>query len=591
MKALAGFLSGFATARRFLPDLRPHVGRLSFVGALSVALVGLELAAPWPIKWIFDEALDPVGEPRFELSTIIAAGAGAAILIGLLHALSQYGRDLMLADVAHRVTRGLRYRIFAHLARLSPLFHARHKSGDLLVRLMGDVPMVTAMTVESTTELVTRTLLLLSTAGFMLWMDPVLALIVLAALPLVALVVTWISKSIKIAVRKQRSKEGDLADYLHEAIAATETIQALGGSDHVVRRFARGNRTSERAGLKAKRLAARMGASVELLMTVAIALVLLVGSLRVVNDVLTTGELLVFLDYVRRLLRPLRSASKQAERFAKGSACGERILAILDEAPAVTSLPGAPSAPEDPRELAFADVHFAYADAGEALAGFDASFHKGELAALVGRSGAGKSTAAALALRLFDPQAGSVTLDGRALASFDLASLRERIGLVQQQSVLFGDSIRENLLLGRPQASDEDLWRALRDAGAEEFVRALPDSLDAELGSSGIGLSGGERRRLTVARTLVRGARVVIVDEPFAGLDKLGVEQVRATLTSLARDRIVVVIAHDAGDLTLFDRVVFVDRGRVLAEGTHDALVAGVPLYRSVMRQGAEVRG
>lgn len=596
---------------RFWPDVRPHLPRLAVVGLFSLAVIALEILRPWAIKWIFDGALvpptdadmitgapgpirwlmelalTPEGEIRFSAGTVVAIGVGASLVIALAHAAAQYVRDMSIARVNHGVTRNLRFRIFAHLSRLSPFFFARHKSGDLMVRLMGDVPQVSVMLVDSSVEIATRSLLVVLTIAVMLSMDPVLTGILLVALPLILLVVRWISTRITIAVRKQRRKEGDLADYLHEAIAAAPVIQSLGGSDHVVRRFARSNRRSARAGLKARRLGARMSASVEALLAMGLAGTLAFGSWRVLEGSITAGDLLVFLSYVRGLLKPIRAASRHAQRIAKGSACGERILTILDERAQVESQPGAAEAPAHPSELAFDGVTLSYGRDLPAVSNVSVAFKRGELTALVGRSGAGKSTLASLALRLFDPDIGTVRLDGMSIRELDLDSVRDRVGLCMQSTVLLGETIRENLLLARPEAEDEELWRVCSWAGVDDVVQNLPEGLDTSLDAGGAGLSGGQARRLTIARTLLRGSSVLFVDEPFAGLDRDATARVAETLRSLASERIVIVIAHDLGDIDQYDRVVLLEEGRVAATGNHRDLAAHHELYRQVVR-GAE---
>jgi len=579
---------GFATARRFAPGLVEHRGRLVWIGVLSLALAALQILRPWPIQWVFDRALVPVLETELSPRAIVWTGVGAALAIAVLHALIQYFRDVDLAGVSHQFTRGLRHRIFSHLTRLSPRYHAKQKSGDLLMRLMGDAPMVTTMVVDSTVELATRLVLVIGSLAVMFFMDPLLTVSVLAAAPVIWLVVRWISGSIHVAVRKQRRKEGDLADYLHEAITATETIQSLDGAAHVVRKFARGNRRSARAGLKAKRLAARLSASVESLLGIALGSALALGSLRVLDGRLTAGELLVFLSYVRGLLKPVRAVSKHAARIAKGTACGERILAVLDADELVASPDQPVQAPAHPEELVFRGVHFAYEGDVPALDGFDACFRKGELSALVGRSGVGKSTAAALAARLYDPDRGAVMLDGVALDQMDLSAVRAAVGLSLQRFDFFGESLRENLLVGRPEANDEELWAALEEAGAVEFVEQFPEGLDARLGSHGVGLSGGQLSRLSLARTLLRRSSVLIVDEPFAGLDAVAARHVAEVLQRHARERIVVVIAHDFEQLEVYGKIVFMEAGRNRAEGRHAELSKDVPSYREVVRSSVE---
>lgn len=589
VERLTRWSASLGVVRRFLPELRPEARALAGLTLLSLGGVALDLVRPWPLKWIVDAALEPTGDYDLEPGRAILFGALAMAVIAVARAWVQFARDLGLGRTELQVTRQLRYRTFSHLSELSPRFHARHKSGDLLVRLMGDIPMVSGMLVSSLIELTTKGLFILGTVWVMVSMDPVLTGFTFVVAPVILGLVKVLTRRIHTAVRKQRRKEGALADYLHEAIAATETIQATGSSAEVVRRFARNNRRSARAGLKARRLSAGLTAGVESLLGVGLATVFAVGSQRVLDGQLSTGDLLVFASYVRTLSKPVRSTSKHAGKLAKGTACGERLLTILDERPEVTDGPDAGPAPVAPGSLVFEDVSFRYAEGEPALDGFSASFRRGQLSALVGRSGAGKSTVAALALRLMDPDQGRVLLDGEPLDRFTLESLRARVGLCLQRTLLFGETIRDNLLLVAPEAEEQDLWQALDQAGVRDVVAALPDGLDTELGSQGSGLSGGQLNRLSLARTLLRRTDVLIVDEPFAGLDRLAAARLGETLAALARDAVVVVIAHDFESLDAYDHVVFLEQGRLQGTGTHAELSARLPLYRSVVRTSGGV--
>lgn len=584
MKRLALFFESVRVGRRFIPELQAHKLGLLGVGALSLLAVALEILRPWPVQWVFDRALSPSRDTSVSASSVVLGSAATLALIAVSRSLLQYAAQLKAARIGHAVTRGLRYRIFDHLTRLSPKFHSQHKSGDLMVRLMGDVPMLRTMLVDSSIMVATRSLLIVGTIGVMFFVDALLTLGLLATVPVFLLVVRLLSQRITIAVRKQRRKEGALADYLHESIAAAPVIQSLGRADHAVRRFARSNRTSARAGLKAARLAARMSASVESLLGVTTATTLALGSYRVLEGQLSPGELLVFLSYVRSLLKPVRSTSKHSEKVAKGVACGERIVSILDEPIAVCSKKDAVPAPAVPRELCFEGVSFGYGAETRVLHDFDARFARGQLTGLFGPSGAGKSTVAGLALRLFDPDRGCITLDGIDLREIELESLRECFGMCMQDSILFGESVRENILLGQPEASETEILAACSQAGMDELLAHLPEGLDTQLGSAGSGLSGGERRRLCLARALLRKAPIVIVDEPFAGLDRAVVARLRQSLSELSKQRIVIVIAHDLDHLDAFDRILFVQEGRLNDEGTHAELQARNRAYRASSR-------
>lgn len=572
---------------RFAELLREHRFAMGLVLSLVLGTVALELLKPWPIQWIIDSAL--IGEPTGGLTRgdIILRGALMAAALVALDVVLDYWAAIKTAEIGQSVVRRLRGDLFAHMLRLSPKFHARHKTGDLLVRIMGDVPLVRTVLVDSSVAMASRVLLVLGTVTAMAWVDWRTTLVVLAVVPAFMLVLRIFSKRLTIQSRKQREKEGELADSVHESLSATPTLQALGTEEEVGHMFARQNRRSARAELKSARLSARMGGSMELLFGVCTAAALWVGSTRVAEGALSTGELLVFVAYVRSLLKPVRATSKHSERWSKGIACAERLSTILDEPIAIVSGAEAIQPAARPQTLQFLDVRFAYEGQVEALRGFSATFQRGQLAGLFGRSGSGKSTVAALTARLYDPDAGEVLLDGVDLRKHDLRALRASSALALQENVLFGMSLRDNLLLGQAEATDDQLYAALRAAGAAEFVARLPHGLDTELGSSGTGLSGGERRRICLARTLLRPAPVLVVDEPFAGLDAVAVEIVMRTLRERSQDSIVIVIAHDLDRLDRFDTIVYIEQGVVRDAGRHHELQARCTSYRESIRSMA----
>jgi len=584
VKSVEEFRARWRLARRFTPDLAEH--RLAFASVLALAVVVAlcQVVAPWPIQWIFDHALAPSTPQPRDPYFYVWTGALGLLLVTLVQAACEYLSQIALAKIGQKVSRNLRLRLFQHLAQLSPRFYARHKSGDLLMRLLGDVGMVRATLVDTTVELLTRSIWIFGVVAVMLWRDWRLTATLMAVLPLVAWVVRRMSRQIESNVRKQREKEGALADYLQETLAANEVIQSLGRVGSVTRRMARDSRSTERAGQRSARLSAKLTTSVHALLGLGVAVTLCIGAWRVVRGELSSGELLVFISYVRGVLKPVRSASRNSEKFAKGFACAKRIVEVLDEPIAVRSMPGAPPASSEPRELAFEHVRFRYEADRDALRGFSARFRRGELNGVFGASGAGKSTVAALAVRLFDPESGAVKLDGRDLRELDLDSLRERFGVCLQRPILFGETVRENLAMGSESADDAQMWKALDEAGAAAFVRSLPQGLDTQLDSGGGGFSGGQARRVALARTLLRRAPIVVVDEPFAGLDQAVARHVLNGLRRLAQTSIVVVIAHEHELLPQYDQIVFVEQGRVTDAGAHGELLERCGSYREVLR-------
>ncbi len=577
--------SAWPIARRFGADFRPLRAQVAASVALSLLASGVELLRPWPLQWIVDHALIPKhAQAGANAFYFVWTGALAYGLLSVVRAAFDYFAAIRVAESTKAFTRGLRRRLFEKLLLLEPRFHAKNKTGDLIVRLQGDVGMVSGMMIESPVDLGARCFLIAGTVAMLFWIDPVLAAGTLAFGPLALFVVTRLSRKIHSATRSARLKEGVFANSSFESLANVALIQSLGRVDHVLRDFLRASRTSARADCKASRLGARMGVWIESVSGLALAIALLWGSQRVLAGHLSAGQLLAFVAYVRSGSKPVRQSGRSSAKIAKGAACGERLLAVLDAPLEVQSAQGALPAPSAPERLVFQGVSYGHeAQGGRALAlsGLTCEFRRGESTLVFGPSGAGKSTLVSLALRLADPEAGKITLDGLDLRSIELGSLRATIAACPQEDGLFGWTIRDNLLLGRPEASEEALWTALRQAAADGFVRELPLGLDTELGSLGAGLSGGQQKRLNLARTFLREAPILILDEPYAGLDAASIARIHRTLEQRSKSAVVIVIAHERDEGRHFDRVVFVEQGRVRDQGSHDELLLRTPSYRA----------
>ena len=583
MKALARTLEAWRVGSRLGFVLTPHRAALAAAVGLQLLVVGLSVLQPWPMQVAFDRVLSPVlggGAAGDEGTRLLLLCAAVLLGVVIARVLAEYAANLLIARVGHRVTRALRMLLFRRLLELPPAFHGEQRSGDLLMRLMGDAPMVKTMLVEASTNLLARSLHALVVLAVMVRVDAGLTLALMALVPALGIVVRVLSRRLSVAIRKQRRKEGALADFLGEAVGAVTLVQSLGREEEIAHRCARDNRRSARAELKAARAAARLSASVESLLTLGVALTLALGGQRVLDGALSPGELLVFMSYVRGLLKPARAAAKHQARVAKGVACAERLLEVLAERSPVRENQGTREPAEQPEQVELQGVQYVYPDGRVALQGVDACFRRGELTALIGASGAGKSTLIALLLRLMDPTEGRVLLDGAPLPSYRLDALREGLAAALQDAVLFGTTVRENLLLAAPEADDAALERALEDAYASGVVEAMPEGLDTVLGSSGLGLSGGQRRRLCLARAFLREAGVLVVDEPFAGLDAAAARHVFHSLRARAERAIVIVVTHDQEHLDAFDQVVWVREGAPVLSGSHEELARDSAEYR-----------
>lgn len=566
--------------RRTLGILRPHLpgqGLLLTGGGLALLFeVVFRVLEPWPVKFVVDAVTRSLGadlaQPGPEASTrlLLACALATLSLVGL-RALCNYLATVAFALGGSRIATALRQRVFDHVAGLSRRYHATARSGDVVQRLVADVGRLQEVAVTAGLPLVANVVTLLAMSGVMLWLDPLLALVVVAAATTYALLARGSSKKITTASRETRKSEGDLANIAQETMGAITVVQAYGLERPFSKRFGGSNSRSLQDGVKARRLAAALERRTDVLVGLATAVVLFVGGQRVVSGAMTPGDLVIFLTYLKTAMKPLRDLAKYTGRIARAAASGERVADLLDEHQDITS-------PEHPwplgevkGSLELCGVEADYGDAVPVLRGVDLFVPAGQRVALVGPSGSGKSTLTALLLRMMDPVRGSVRLDGVDLRRLDLEQLRGQVAVVLQDSVLFTGTIADNIRHGRPDATDAEVRRAALLARAGGFVERLPLGFDTPVGERGATLSGGERQRIAVARALLRDASVVILDEATTGLDAENAGAVREAFADLTRGRTTLVVTYDEETARACDRIVWLENGRVRWDGPPSA--------------------
>ncbi len=582
--------------RRTLGLVRPHLRghrMLMSGGGLALMLeVVFRILEPWPVKFVVDAVTrslgaDIGGGPPVDGTRLLLACALATISVVGLRALSNYLATVAFAMAGSRIAIALRQRVFDHVAGLSGSFHSTARSGDVVQRLVADVGRLQEVAVTAGLPLLANVFTLVAMTGVLLWLDPVLALVVVVAAAAYVLFARTGSKDITRASRRTRKSEGDLANIAQETMGAIKVVQTYNLQDRLSERFQGSNARSLKDGVKSRRLAAALERRTDVLVGVATAVVLFVGGQRVISGAITPGDLVISLTYLKTAMKPLRDLSKYTGRIARASASGERVADLLDIAPDITS-------PSDPYrigrakgDLELRGVVAEYVTGQPVLKGVDLTVPAGQSVALVGPSGSGKSTLTALLLRLLDPRSGSVRLDGIDLRRLDLAELRANVAVVLQDSVLFTGTLADNIRQGRPDASDAEVQEAARRARIADFVATLPDGYDTEVGERGATLSGGQRQRIAIARALLRDAPVVILDEATTGLDPENAVAVRAGVADLTEGRTTVVVTHDEETARGCDRVVWVEDGVVRADGAPEevlgpkgsapGLVAGPP--------------
>jgi ATP-binding cassette subfamily B protein len=566
--------------------LKPYRSTLSLAAGLTLVETLLDLARPWPLKLAVDNAIGgrPLGGPLAFLDQLGPAGLAAVAALGGIAlvgigALVGYLITYLTSATAERVGADLRESLFGRLLQLGLPFHDRHRSGDLVTRLTGDVARVENSMVAWFTVLVPEVLTLVGMVVVVLAVDLTLGLAALAVAPPLALVVALRRRRIRAVQRTSRDADAALAGEATEVLRNVRVVQAFTREPEAGAGFSGRSRGAVRAALDAMDLEARWSPVADLLLAAGGGLVLWLGVTAVAGGRMTLGTLLVVLAYLSSLYGPIRALARLARTLARGAASRERILEVLDSGEVVPEAPDPVPAAPPRRGLALRGVWFAYAEGAPVLRHLDLEVAAGERVCVVGPTGAGKSTLLSLLLRFYDPDAGAVELDGVDLRRLELASLRRQIALVPQDPWILDGTVADSLALGRPGATTEELEAAARATLVDELVHKLPDGWDTQVGEGGVRLSGGQRRRVALARAILRDASVLLLDEPTSGLDAASEQAVLDALDRAAEGRTVLVVSHRLGLAARADRVVVLDGGRVVEQGPPAELLAAGGAY------------
>ena len=537
--------------RRFWPDARPYRGRLAIGLALAALVPAIETVEIYLFKLVVDDVLVP--RDLAALVPLALAYLGLALVTGVV----SFADGYLAAWVGERFLLSLRTRVFAHVQGLSSHALDGRRLGDVLQRLTSDVQAIEAFVLSGIGDGLSALLRILFFGGALFVLSWQLALVSLVVTPLFFLAARHFSRLSKHAAREKRRRSGSLGAVAEESLGNAALVQALGREADEVARFRAESEQIVEAELAATRIRGLFSPLVDLIELLGVLVVVGLGTSALSEDQLTLGGFLVFLAYLSQLYGPVRDLAGLANRMFAAAAGAERVLELLDERPAVTEKRLALALGRAHGEVTLGGVSFRYPGApGDALHDLDLAIAPGRTIALTGPSGAGKSTIARLLLRFDDPAAGTVRLDGHDLRDLTLASVRGNVALVAQEVLLPDVSVREAIAQGRAGATDAEVEAAARAAGAEEFIRALPDGWDTRLGQRGRRLSGGQRQRLAIARALVRDAPVLVLDEPTTGLDAAAKAAVLGPLRALAAGRTTLVITHDPEVLAWADEVI-----------------------------------
>ena len=544
--------------RRFWPDARPYRRQIA-LGLLFLVLVpAIEAAEIWMFKLVVDEVLVP--QELAPLLYIALAYIGLTLLGGLI----SFGDDYLAAWIGERFLLNLRTRVFAHVQGLSLHALDRRRLGDLLSRLTSDIQAIESFVLAGIGDAVGALVRIVIFGGALFYLDWRLAIVSLVVAPLFYFAARYFSRLIKHASREKRRRSGSLSAVAEESLGNAALVQSLNRQDAEVARFRHQGERIVEAELASTRIKSLFSPLVDLLELAGALIVIAMGTWALARGDLTLGGLLVFLAYLTQLYGPIRDLSQLSNTIFAAAAGAERVIELLEEQPSVTDRPGAAPLHDVRGRVELRDVTFRYPGTErDVLSGVGLDVAPGETVAIVGASGAGKSTIARLLLRFDDPIAGSVAIDGHDLRDVTLHSLREHVGLLAQETLLPDVSVREAIAYGRPGATDAEVESAARAAGADQFIRGLPDGYGTFVGQRGRRLSGGQRQRISIARALLRATPVLVLDEPTTGLDAEAKASLLGPLSRLVRDRTTIVISHDPEIVAWADRVVTIEGGRI----------------------------
>jgi ATP-binding cassette subfamily B protein len=579
--------------------LRSASRHLTLAAGCLLGVTLMQLMAPWPLKLIFDYILlqKPIPPSLAFLKPLsqswpLSVLAGLAALIALIAAMNGallYTQSFVTSTIGHRLVLRIRQHLFAHVQALSLSFHSQTRSGELLTKLASDTQTLKNAFTDIPLAVSGHILTFIGMFAVMFAVNWELSLIILATMPILVSVLFILNRKILATTRDQRERDSHMTSRLNEWLSSISIVQTFGRERVEQDRFDQESTKHLHTGLRTVRTTAAVTRIVSIIGAVSTAATVFMGAWQVLKGHMTPGDLLIFVSYMKNLYSPIKDLSKLSTQFSQAMVSAQRIADLLGNEPDIQDRPDAIKVDHLRGDIRLEHVSFSYLEGCPVLHDLSLHIASGQRVALVGPSGSGKSTLLSLLLRLYQPSKGTIVLDQRNLADYERESLRHKMGVVLQDTLLFRASIADNIAYGIEQATREQIIEAAREANAHEFILGLPKGYDTIIGERGSTLSGGQRQRICLARALVKQPSILMLDEPTASLDHRSATYIREAIARIQADRTTIVITHHLVGMDLFDRIFVLDQGRLVEQGTHQQLMNQRGLYAGLYTQQSDV--
>lgn len=558
---------------RALKYIKPYWKRGLAAGICTIIAAGGTAYLPFVIKDMVDQVLSEKNTTM--LNWIVLS----IVVVFVIRGIAYYGQSYLMNYVGQRVIIDIRKAVFEKLQRLSMSFYDKHKTGTIMSYVTNDVSALQSAMVDNVVEMITETVILVASIVMMIYLDWKLFLVTFATFPVVLFFIDSFGKRIRKSGSRIQEAAADITSVLQEVASSPRVIKSFVREGYEVKRFDKENMNNFRANMKYAQLSSTLTPTIEFVAAVGVSIILWYGGNSVINGSITAGSLVAFLTYAVNISNPIKRLSRVIGNIQKALAAAQRVFDVLDLPEVIKNAPDAKALPKVKGDVRFNDVSFAYNENEEVLSHVSFEVKPGEMIAFVGPSGAGKSTVASLLPRFYDATNGSITIDGQDIRKVTLDSLREQVGIVPQETVLFNGSVYDNILYGRLDATREEVEAAAKAANAHDFIMQLPNGYETMLGDRGMNISGGQRQRISIARAILKNPQILILDEATSALDTESERVVQEALDRLMVGRTSFVIAHRLSTIKNADKIMVLEKGQLIEQGNHDELMAMDGLY------------